>query len=408
MRAILWGINYAPELTGIAPYNRMLCDYLVEAGHEVEAVTTFPYYPEWRKRPEDRGRLFRRDILGAVPVHRCWHYVPEKVGVAGRMIHEASFLVTSFLRLLTLPRADVYLVVSPPLLGGVAASVLSAIKRAPFVFHVQDLQPDAALGLGMVQPGNFTRLLYAFERHAYRRGARVSGISRGMLEAFRRKGVPEEKIVYFPNPVALEETARPAPGEFRRAQGYGAGDFLIVYSGNLGVKQGIEIVVEAAQRLPDPRWQIVICGEGARKEHLAARIASLGVRNVRLLPLLPEADYHRMLVDADVCLITQQKGAGGSFFPSKLLPTLAFSKPVVTVADEESELSRAVAEGGFGRNVLPDRPEELARALLELADQPEVLRRYGEAGRGFVRRFARGTVLADFSAMLEKLVADQS
>ncbi len=406
MRVILWGINYAPELTGIAPYNRMLCDHLAAAGHEVEVVTAFPYYPQWEKRPADAARIFRRDVIGGVPVHRCWHYVPKNVRVLTRMLHEASFIVTSFTRLLPLRKPDVYIVISPPLLSGAAARVLSMLKRAPFVFHVQDLQPDAAAGLGMVRPGRFMRLLYWFESVAYAGAARVSGISRGMLDAFRRKNVPEKKIVYFPNPVALDLAARPAPGGFRRKEGYRADDFLVIYSGNLGVKQGAEIAVEAAELVRHPRIRIVICGEGARKLDLAERIENSGAANLRLLPLLAEADYHEMLVDADVCLITQQKGAGGAFFPSKLLSTLAFGKPVLTVADEESELCRAVKEGHFGRNVSPNQAEALATALAEMAEQPEALRAWGEAGRKFVAQFSRDQVLAGFTKMLEDLAAE--
>src|SRR6478672_7757233 len=120
MKALVWGINYAPEHTGIAPYNVLFCEYLRGKGHSVEMVTTFAYYPQWTKRPEDRGVLYRTDLLNGVPVHRCWHYVPAYVTALKRILHEATFIAPSFLRVLTLPRADVMVVVSPPLLVGAA------------------------------------------------------------------------------------------------------------------------------------------------------------------------------------------------------------------------------------------------------------------------------------------------
>ena len=153
MRAIVWGINYAPEFTGIAPHSVALCEFLHARGHDVEMVSTFSYYPTWRKLPEDEGRLYRTDLINGVPVHRCWHFVPERVSPLKRIIHEATFISTSFLRMLALPRPDVFVVVSPPLALGAAAWMMGAIKRAPFIFHVQDLQPDAALKLGMLQAG---------------------------------------------------------------------------------------------------------------------------------------------------------------------------------------------------------------------------------------------------------------
>ena len=102
MRVVVWGINYAPEITGIAPHNVALCEFLRERGDEVEMVTTFAYYPAWRKRDEDRHLLFERTQINGVPVHRCWHFVPRAVSAWKRIIHEATFVVTSTLRILSL------------------------------------------------------------------------------------------------------------------------------------------------------------------------------------------------------------------------------------------------------------------------------------------------------------------
>ena len=211
MRVIVWGINYAPEFTGIAPHSLALCEFLHARGADVSMVTAFAYYPSWQKRPEDRGRLYRTDVIDGVPVHRCWHFVPAHVSALKRILHEGSFVFTSTVRALFLPRPDVYVVVSPPLLLGVAAWLVGKLKRAPFVFHVQDMQPDAAVGLGMLKPSWFTRALYGLEAFAYRHAARVSGITRGMLKTFQSKGVPESKLIYFPNAIDLKSEAVPPP-----------------------------------------------------------------------------------------------------------------------------------------------------------------------------------------------------
>jgi colanic acid biosynthesis glycosyl transferase WcaI len=404
MRVIVWGINYAPEFTGIAPHSVALCEFLHARGHDAQMVTTFSYYPTWRKLPEDRGKLYRTDHINGVPVHRCWHFVPLQVSALKRILHEATFVLTSSLRLLSLPRPDVYVVVSPPLLLGSAAWLVGKIKGAPFVFHVQDMQPDAAVGLGMLRAGWFIRALYALEGFAYRSAARVSGITQGMLVKFRRKGVPDAKLVYFPNAISLSENGpAPAYGEFRRKNGLPIDAFLAVYAGNLGVKQGLDVLIEAAQLVRDGRIHFVICGDGARRDVLAEQISRLKLPNVTMLPLQQGADYISLLVDADLCFITQQSGSGNSFFPSKLLGLLAQSKPVITVADPESELAEAAVAGGFGLNIPPGQPQEVAEVLDGLAQDVERLARYGASGRVYVQQFEKTHVFESFLRELETL-----
>jgi colanic acid biosynthesis glycosyl transferase WcaI len=404
MRAIVWGINYAPEFTGIAPHNVALCEFLHARGDDVAMITGFPYYPSWEKRPEDCGRLYRTDQINGVEVHRCWQFVPGRVSALKRICHEASFVFTSTLRALSLPRADVYVLVSPPLLLGVAGWLVGSVKGAPFVFHVQDMQPDAAVGLGMLKASWFTRALYALESFAYQHAARVSGITQGMLKSFRGKGVPEAKLTYFPNAIALSDAAPPpARGEFRNRHGFAPEEFLAIYAGNLGVKQGLEVLLDTAPLLRDPRIRIVICGDGAQRETLAQRVRELNLPNVSMLPLQAGRDYRALVIDADVCFITQQAGAGNSFFPSKLLGLLAESKPVVTVAAPECELALSLAEGGFGVNVPPGHPQELSDLLDALASDPRRLADYGAAGRRYVEQFEKNHVFQSFAEVLELL-----
>ncbi len=400
MRIIVWGINYAPEVTGIAPCNTALCEYLGARGHDVEMVTSFAYYPQWKKREEDIYFFYRSDRVNGVRVHRCWHYVPKRVSALKRILHEGTFVVTSFLRLLLLRRADVVVVVSPPLLLGAAAWLATALKGSRYHFHVQDLQPDAAVGLNMLKPGLLTRLLYQLEAIAYRHAAKVSGIGQGMIDAFLRKGVPPEKIALLPNGFDVQGAEKASPVNFREKYQFASDDFLAIYSGNLGVKQGLEILPAAAARLKNPRIQIVICGDGARRPWLEEEIARLGLANLRLLPLLEDADYRAMLAAANVCLITQQAGSGSAFLPSKLLPTLAHRRAVISVADADSALAVAVAEGHFGKNILPGETAALANLLEEIAANPAQLGAFEANGHAYVSRFDHAKVLAEFERVL--------
>ncbi len=409
LNVLVWGINYAPEAAGIAPYNVALCEYLYSVGHEVHMLTSFAYYPEWKKLPADQGRWFRTDDVRGVPVHRCWHYVPQKVSSLKRIIHEGTFVLTSFLRGLTLPRPDVIFVASPPLLLGAAAWLLGTLRRAPYIFHVQDLQPDAAVGLGMLKPSTFTRLLYKLEALAYEKAARVSGISQGILRAFRDKGVPESKQVYFPNGIRPPDLSDlPTPGRWRAKHGFAPEDFLAVYGGNLGMKQGLEILIEAAALLKEKRVRLVICGNGAAQARIQAEIEHRRLPNLTLLPMQDAEGFRERMVDTNLCLVTQQTGTGQYFFPSKLLSALAFALPTLAVADEHSELALALEDGGFGVRTSPDRPAELAAELDRLARLPaDELRRMGEAGRRFGQQFAFEKVLPDFEAVLREVATDR-
>jgi colanic acid biosynthesis glycosyl transferase WcaI len=292
------------------------------------------------------------------------------------------------------------------LLLGTSAWFTARLKRAPFVFHVQDLQPDAAVGLGMLKAGMFIRALYWLEAFAYKHATRVSGISEEILDAFRHKAVPESKLILFPNSIALPERAEiPPPGRFRVKQGFSPNEFLAIYAGNLGIKQGLHRLLDTAELLrSDKDVRIVIAGDGAARETLEQAARERSLANLSILPLQFGTDYKELLVDADVSLITQQSGSGNAFFPSKLLVTLAHANPVVTVADEDSALARVVAEGQFGENIAPGRPSQLAKAFQELAENPQLLHRWGENGRAYVQRFDQKHVLSEFVEKLSSLV----
>jgi colanic acid biosynthesis glycosyl transferase WcaI len=322
-------------------------------------------------------------------------------------------------RAMTLPKADVYLVVSPPLLLGPCARILSQLFRRPYVFHVQDLQPDAAAVLGMVKNGFLLRLLYRAEGFSYRGAAAVSGISAGMIRSFRDKQVPPERCCYLPNWTGRRQTtddllSLPESAPLRARLGVPAGAFLAVYSGNLGHKQGLEILIEAAVLLDarnsapiegsSRRVHILIVGDGAARRRISESIARAGLQNVSLLPLLPVDQYGVLLRAADVGLVTQLAGTGQYFFPSKVLTMLAAQLPLVTVADADSELAEAGLAGGFGVNVRPDAAGALADTLLALANDAEWLARLRRSTT-WVAQFQRDIVLRGFTTRLEEVAS---
>lgn len=403
MKLTVWGINYAPEPTGIAPYNTDLCDYLAAQGHEVTALTSFRYYPYWERLKGDHWQLYRTDTVGIVKVIRCWCYLAKSPSSLKRIFHELSFCSLSFLRLLFMQRPDLVIVISPPLALGFFAWLATRLKRTRFIFHVQDLQPDAALGLGMLKSGFLVRSLYWLEAFAYRKAALVSSISGGIIKAFRQKGVAETKLLLFPNwlrkapqPYAPDEGAR-----VRQKFNIPKDCFLALYSGNIGKKQNIEILCEAGRQLCHAKLErsvcIVIAGDGAGRAALEASLLKHPTPSILLLPLLDNADYEGMLAAAQVCLITQAPGTGRYFFPSKLLSALSARVPVIALADEDSELAQSVDAGAFGKTIDAEDSEGLSRCLQALANDESVLQEW-KNGTCWVDQFSRQHVLPQFEA----------
>jgi colanic acid biosynthesis glycosyl transferase WcaI len=415
MRITIWGINYHPEQVGIGVYNTDLCEWLTGAGHHIVMVTAFAYYPAWRQSDQDKFCLYRSEMVGKkddgqrVRVHRCWLYVPDKPNAVRRMVHEATFTISSFCKLLTLDAPDLYLVVMPPLLLGVAAWFLSIFKRVPVQLHVQDLQPDAALSLGMLREGQLASFLRMLEKFAYARAAQISTISPEMGEIIQNKGISPDKIVLFPNWVSLPDVSTRSQGQsWKVRHGVAPQTAVISYAGNLGVKQGLEIIGEAAALLQNENLLFVIAGNGGMKIQLQDLVSESRLSNVFFQDVLSDEEHTDLILESEICLIPQKKGSSSHFLPSKLLKILALGRPVITNADPGSALYNAVKAGEFGCNVTPGDVKALVESIVKLLAEPSWRTKMGNAGQKFVRQFDRDTVLSKAVCDFEKICVRES
>ena len=409
MRIHIIGINYWPEVTGIAVFSTGRAEFLAERGHRVTMCTAWPYYPQWRVAPEYRRRPFARETRAGVDILRVPIYVPSRVTPLRRVIHEATFIAAAFVRSLFAKRPDILLIVSPPLGLAVVAALLGRVWRAPFVFHVADLQPDAALDLGMVRPGRIARALYALERLAYRRAAAVSTLTEAMRSRIIGKGVDREKVRLFSDwadPELFTLSARADDPELRHELGLGNA-FVALHVGNMGVKQGLGVVIDAAARsrgLPDVLY--VLVGDGAMRPPLEAQARSLGLSNVRIISLLDRGRFQRLLATADACLVTQQRTVADIVFPSKVLTLLAAGKPVIASVSDGSEVARVVGESGGGTVVAAEDPDALASALARLRSDEALRSRQSDLGRAYARaHWQRDATLAHLADQLEAIGA---
>jgi colanic acid biosynthesis glycosyl transferase WcaI len=392
MSIVVWGINYAPEKIGIAPCNAALCEFLAREEFDVTMLTAFAYYPAWKKRKEDASKIFGTERINGVRVLRCWHYVPERLNLAKRSLHEFSFVVCSFFRALCLPKPDLWIVVSPPLLLALAIRLVCFFRGGRYLLHLQDLQPDAAIHLSMIRSARFIRALRTVESAGYRGAWRISVITSGMRDLLCKRGVAREKLVLFPNGTYPGEPA--VEGEFRVAYSVNRASFLVVYSGNIGVKQGLHNVVESFRHVRNDAIQLIICGEGAEKQRLVEFASDMP--NVRFADLLEDEDYNKMLTDANLMIVTLAPGSGSSFFPSKLFSACAAGKAIVAICDSDSELAHIIQKNSCGVVVPYGDREKLAATFDDLAEARDRVESMGRAAKRLSQRFHWDDILEKF------------
>lgn len=354
MKFLLYSINHAPELTGIGKYNGEMMQALSQQGIDCLVVTAPPYYPEWQVHGGFNNG-YSTELQGKVRVLRNPLYVPNTVTTLKRLVHLASFALSSFGRLLTLLREkpDVVMLVQPTLFCAPGALIYSALTGAKTILHIQDFEVDAMFGLGMAgkdsvtpspgataQPSLKKRLVLGVERWLMNRFDKVSSISHSMLAKASQKGVAKEKLLFFPNWSDTGFVNPDVDSSVLRAQwGYAPNDKIVLYSGNIGQKQGLEIVLEAAAAFADqPQVKFVIIGNGAYRETLAAEAASRGLQNLEFKPLQAWELVPQILVMTDVHLVVQKKGVADAVLPSKLTNILAAGGHALVTAEQSTEL----------------------------------------------------------------------
>lgn len=404
MKLLLYGINYTPELTGIGKYTGDMAVWLASRGHDVRVVTAFPYYPEWKINNGHANWCFRHETLDGVQVWRCPLYVPARPSGLKRLLHLISFTFTSFPVMLrqSLWRPDAVWVVEPALMCAPGAWLTARLSGAKAWLHVQDLEVDAAFDMGIVKAGWLKRLVLGVERWLMQHFDRVSTISIGMLRKLHAKGVFLQNAVLFPNWVNLVSiNPDEAAGHRMRAElGLPDQARVALYSGNLGEKQGLEYVVDAARLLKDTSLIFVICGDGASKLRLQ-RMAE-GLQNIRWLPLQPVEKLHELLNMPDVHLLPQRRKVADLVMPSKLTGIFASGRPVIAMAEPGTTVYDAVH--GRGLVVPPEDAHALTSALAQLIADKDECDRLGAAGRQFaVDTLCREAVLSKFEKQLLKL-----
>lgn len=397
MRILLLSTYFRPDVASTGVIMTKLAEELVSKGHEVTVLTTVPHYDTNRVWPEYSRKLVYSEGSGSMRIYRLFTYVAQdKANVLQRIVAYGSFNLLSILRGVTLPKHDVILVPSPPLSNGIIADLLGRISGTPYVYNVQDIWPDVAIRAGVLKNPKWIRRLRKMEQYVYRRAAGLAVISDGFRSNLLAKGVPREKISVIPNFIDTNFLKpRPRQNSFSAKHGLD-GKFVVLFAGNMGFSQGLDIVLDAAAQVEGtPEIQFLMVGNGAGREAAEEHLAKLGIGNVRFLPFQPHDDLPDMYGSADVCLIPLRRGFTTESVPCKLFSIMAAGKPAIASVDEGSETWSLLQRAQCGLCVEPEDATSLAKAVLQYHQDEKARSEAGRKARVFVETEFNPSVVAE-------------
>jgi colanic acid biosynthesis glycosyl transferase WcaI len=408
MRILIYSYNYHPEPIGIAPLMTELAEGLVTRGHEVRVVTGMPNYPQRAVYPEYKDKLYCTEERNGVVIQRSFVWTRPNPGLLSRLLLDGSFVVSSLIQALRGWRPDVILLTVPPLPISIPASLLGAVYGCPVVLNLQDILPDAAIHVGLLKNKQAIRVFEALEQYAYRTAHSISVITEGFIDNLTAKGVAAEKMTCIPNWVDVQ-FIRPlskADNGFRRSHNL-EDKFIVMYSGNIALTQGLETVIQTAALLRDrPEIMFVIVGEAKALETLWEKCAEYDVENVLLLPFQPREALPEMLAAADMGLVMQKGNVISFNMPSKIQVLLASGRPVVASVPATGTAARAIRQSGGGLVVEPENPQELADAIVSLQQNPEEAESLGRAGRLYaVQNYSFEQALSRYEELFYRITA---
>jgi colanic acid biosynthesis glycosyl transferase WcaI len=410
-KILVLGLNFHPEPTGIGKYTAEFSAYLAEQGHQVHVITTPPYYPHWRVQTGYDAWKYKKETWRQVGVQRCPLWVPPHPTGFTRLIHLASFALSSLPALIAQLRwsPDLVLCVAPALMNAPFALMFARLSGAKAWLHIQDFELEAAFKLGLLPAGKWlTSVVTWLERLLLKGFDRVSSISERMLQYLVEKGLPEDNLLLFPNWVDTRQIHPlvEEPNSLRADLELAPEQLAVLYAGTMGRKQGLEHLLAAARRLQgQSQLQFILCGDGAVRAELEE--AAKGLTNVRFLQVQPIERLNELLNLADIHVLSQRADAADLVMPSKLGGMLASGKAVVATADLNTEVGQVVNQ--VGERVRPEDSAVLTEAIVDLANDPLKRRRLGNLGREYACRYLeKEMVLANFRNALEALIGDQS
>lgn len=400
MKILLLSQFFEPE-----PFNKgvSFAKELQLYGHQVSGLTGFPNYPGGRLYPGYNLRWCQHEVMEGIPVTRVPLYPSHDRSALRRIANYGSFALSSMVAIFRLPKPDLVYVYGPPPSAALAAIALRFLRGVPFVFNDTDLWPESLHATGMIRSRLLLRMIQIFVDWVYRRAAHVVVLSNGYRRRLLDRGIPADRVSVIPN-WSIEDVAEGVVRKPRKPDE----PFIIVFAGNIGPAQNLDIVIDAAKILlttaPDIRF--VIAGGGVDQPLLAERARAEDVTNMEFLGRIPPREMPAVFNRADAVLVhLRDEPVYECTVPSKIQAYLRAGKPVLIGVRGDAAAMIREAEAGFAFE--PDSPEQMAEAALRMRDlSPAALAQMGEAAETYYReRLSREVGTVTFMKIFEQVVA---
>lgn len=395
-------INYWPEVSGIGPYSTELAEHLASIGHRVTVLTGMPHYPQWRIDEAYRGRLRVEQMRAGVRLLRRWHTVPTRQSALKRGVYEGTFVLNAAL-LMPPHRPDAIIGIVPSLGGGVLARILAQRTRAAYGLILQDLMGPAASQSGIPGGRSAAAVARRLERWMLARATVVAPVAHAFVPYLSELGVSTESIEVVPNWSRLA-AASGGRADKRRSLGWQDDELIALHAGNMGSKQGLEQLVEAAREVEERglRIRFVLMGDGNQRDHLK-RIAA-GSKRVEFRPFAEGAELPEILAAADVLMVSERPSVHDMSLPSKLTAYFAAGRPIVAAVHPDGATAREIGQVEGGVVVEAGNPKQLIDALLALQLEPDRVARMVSRARLYARSaLNRDVILAQHANIVERM-----
>lgn len=408
MKLLILTQYFPPEIG--APQNRLyeLALRLQKKGVEVSVLTAMPNYPQMKIHQNYKGKCYCKETLNELKIHRAWIYVSQSKSIISRLLNYFSFVISAFfIGAFKLKKQDVLMVESPPLFLGITAYLLAKLKGAKLLFNVSDLWPESAEKLGIISNKFLLSMATKLEEFCYKKSSLISGQTQGIVNNISTR-FPNKNVYWLKNGVDInfydvnKEIEKDA---WKNENNYSNEDFILFYGGIIGHAQGLEVILNAAKKLDEYKnIKFVLLGNGPEKEKLIKLRDELKLTNLRFFDAVPKSEMQRIIMSTNATIIPLKrldlfKGA----IPSKIFENLALKKPIILGVEGEAE-ELFIKQGKCGVSFIPEDSEDLAKQILKLYNDRNLVVELGENGLKYVsENFNRDKIAEEFYNKISNL-----
>lgn len=398
--------HYYPDFAATGQLLSELCEDLAEKNWKVTVITGMP---EIGTYPKSYSKPLSFEEKKNISIYRIYNHPAGSKNIFNRLLHFFSFWVGSILKSLIIEKIDlVYVMSSPPLLNGITANILRVVRGVPYIYNVQDLYPGIAVEMGTISNPKLIRISEKIEKYINSNSLSVFTLSDQMKDSISHNGIPENKISVIPN-WSDGDIIYPKKSSELRNQLRLESKFLITYSGNIGLSQGLEKIIQIADQIKEINHEIhfLIIGNGANLPFIRKMAEEKQLTNITFLPFQPKEELCDSLNCADLHIVPMAENMAKYLMPSKIYGIMAAGKPFLAIVDEGTEIYKLINETECGFQLTYNHYQEAVNLLANCVNKKDRLAEMGRKGRKyFEENFDRKKVTEKYSFLLESSLPD--